>query len=129
MALPVLSTYFMMASVMDISWTINVFVSLTVLMLLVEWRAFISLAISGILTGIALFAFTKPYPIDIIFDKDMLWMLSYAAVYSLALGALFARQIAKMDANKQKESLAFAGAIAHDLRTPINSILNFNGNL
>ena len=112
-------------------WLMNEILGLFLLIFLVDWLVFILLLTLGISLGY-LFFITTQHPV-IIPDPQTpsLIFALYTYIYAIGLGLIFARNKEIINQEKQKTAQMverinsmelLAGAMAHELRTPLGSI-------
>lgn len=129
--LPFLGTYMLLKNNISHEWLMNEILGIFLLIFLADWLVFITLLTLGIGLGYLFFIGTEH---AIILSSHQISSLSFALytyIYAIGLGLIFARNKEIIYQEKQKTAQMvervksmelLAGAMAHELRTPLGSI-------
>lgn len=129
--LPFLGTYMLLKNNISNEWLMNEILGLFLLIFLVDWMVFILLLTLGISLGCLFFIATEPSIIPSPLQTSSLSFALYTYIYAVGLGLIFARNKELINQEKQKTAQMvervnsmelLAGAMAHELRTPLGSI-------
>ena len=102
---------------------INYSFSIFVLALLVDWLSFILMSISGTILGILIhIIFSNSVLINTFWSNGLPYVL-YMIIFSSAIGLIFARKNNSTQSLRLKNLKLLASGIAHELRTPLASLL------
>ena len=104
-------------------WAVNMALSFFMLATLVQWRAFLFLVIVGILCGF-LFAKLLLGKIHILnASPEDIAISLYILLFSIALNFIFSRNKEKIWQQKLDTMYVFASAIAHEVRSPLSTMI------
>jgi signal transduction histidine kinase len=119
----VFGTYLFLDNHLSAGWALNFSVGLFWLILLVDWSVFSVLLSIGVPLGYLLFTLSgktlviKP---DVVGISLALCLHTY--IYALLIGVIFGRSREKTTKDRLHAMKMVAGAVAHELRTPLGAI-------
>lgn len=120
-SLPMNTTFFFFLEKGSIEWLLNMSLAVFMLSLLIDWLSFIILAVVGSGLGCILAFYTIGHD-SIYITQDRLFLVLYMITFSALIGFLFGRNN-ELSHNQKLASLkTLAGAIAHEIVTPLSSI-------
>ena len=129
--LPFLGTYMLLKNNISNEWLMNEILGLFLLIFLVDWLIFTVLLTLGIAFGCLMFIATQQTIVMPTSETFSLTFAFYTYVYAVGLGLIFARNKELIYQERQKTAEMveriksmemLAGAMAHELRTPLGSI-------
>ena len=123
-SLPFLFTFLLLKNNFSHAAELNTLAIITLTILLVDFLPLLMILTLGILLGLLAYYLTNPIVYLPPHFKSII--VPYASV--IILGAIFARKRANILKEKAETMKAVAACIAHELRTPLRSILN-NANM
>ncbi|MBY0281186.1 MAG: HAMP domain-containing histidine kinase [Alphaproteobacteria bacterium] len=129
--LPFLGTYMLLKNNISNEWLMNEVLGLFLLIFLADWLIFSLLLSLGIAFGYLIFMATQQALVIPTNETFSFTFALYTYVYAIGLGLIFARnkEIIYQERQKTAEMIEriksmemLAGAMAHELRTPLGSI-------
>ncbi len=127
--LPFLGTYMLLKNHVSTEWLMNEALGLFLLILLVDWLVFSIVLSAGIVLGYLSYIVLNQEVIIATQSLSSLYLVLYTYIYTILIGLVFARNKEKMVQEKLASMKMLAGAIAHELRTPLASISMMSTNL
>ncbi len=112
----------------SIAWVTNVMIGIIWLVLLVDWISFFVLLITGVVSACAVYYFQFGN-ITIYSENFSVAIINY--IFVIITAAAFSRRKALMKKHKEREQAlsSLAGAIAHEMRTPLSNIMVMGQNV
>jgi Na+/proline symporter/signal transduction histidine kinase len=115
--LPFLTTVMFIFENGSSEWLLNVALSITLLLSLVDWVSFVVLAIIGMILGF-LFHITVIGEVMLNFSFQTLYLSIYVLLYFTLIGVIFIRRREMTVIEKSNTLRILGNAIAHEVRTP-----------
>lgn len=116
--LPFLSTYMALDAEGSLFGLAKSFLAIFLLGILVDWLTFLILLPLGVvLAGFYFYFVNGSYPLNI--DKETYSLAVYMYFFAITISLVFSRRKEKHDEERIRNYKAIAGAIAHELRTPL----------
>ncbi len=117
--LPIFGTYTLLKNHLSVDWMLNFSIGLFILFLIVDYILLIILYVFGILLGSLLFIFSGQ---EIILQQGIPTNFIYIYVAMIIIGCIFSRNKEMMENQRLQGLKTLAGAIAHEMRTPLSTI-------
>ncbi|WP_032113774.1 sensor histidine kinase [Candidatus Paracaedibacter symbiosus] len=117
--LPIFGIYSLLKNQISIDWLINISIGLFILFLIVDYILLIIIYVLGILLGYLLFISTGQ---EVIFQQGFPPNFIYIYGALFIIGCLFSRNKERLENERFQTIKAVAGAVAHEMRTPLLSI-------
>lgn len=121
--LPVFTTYTLLKNQMSTEWLLNFSIGLFILFLIVDYILLLIIYILGIILGYFLFISTGQ---EVVFQQGFPTSFIYIYLAMLIIGCIFARNKEKLENERLQTMKSLAGAMAHEMRTPLLGIVGFN---
>ncbi len=119
--LPFFGTLTLLMNNLSNAWLMNMVLGLFLFILLVDWLMFVILLTLGVIIGWLVFVLHGGQIEHL--SKASLTLAFYMYVFAVAIGAIFSRSKEKLAKSKIDSAKLLAGTIAHELRTPLGSII------
>ncbi|MBY0462036.1 MAG: HAMP domain-containing histidine kinase, partial [Alphaproteobacteria bacterium] len=120
--LPFLGTYMLLKNNISNEWLMNEILGLFLLIFLVDWLVFVLLLTFGIILGyLAFLSLGQEIVISSQQPSNIMFAL-YTYIYAIGLGLIFSRNKEIIHQDRLQTMKIQAGAMAHELRTPLGSI-------
>lgn len=124
--LPFFGTFMLLKNQASTMWLMNVMLVIFLLILLVDWLMFSILVSLGTLFGTLAYYFFSSHSFEFLFTSRAFSAFS-TYILSIIVGVIFSRNVSRNKENtvlkKQLASMKLLSAsVAHELRTPMNSI-------
>lgn len=103
----------------DSLWLINLALSVFLLSAIVDWMTFITVASVGVLIGL-LYVLTFGN-VNILWESSSTYSMIYTVIFSTLIGLVFNRTRERVQKNKIDDTVLFAEAMAHELKTPLSA--------
>lgn len=117
--LPVFGVYTLLRNQVSVDWLLNLSIGLFLLFLLVDYILLLIIYALGTILGFLLFIGTGQ---EVIFQQGFPTNFIYIYVTMIILGCIFAKNKENFAKEKLHSMKALAGAIAHEMRTPLSSL-------
>lgn len=124
--LPVFGTYTLLKNQVSTDWLLNFSIGLFILFLIVDYILLIIIYALGILLGYLLFILTGQ---EVVFQQGFPTSFIYIYVAMLVIGCIFARNKGRLEYERLQTMKLVAGAVAHEMRSPLLAISATTRNL
>lgn len=118
-ALPIFFTFMLLKHNFSFGWSLNSLCGVVLSILLLDYRALTIIMPLGILIGYILFSISGPNP-PLATEHYKTILITYMAVF--VFGFLFSRRRDILEAQRHQTLKSAAGAIAHEMRTPLANV-------
>ena len=119
---PFATSYFLLDNGLSFFALLNISLILFVLILTLEWRLFIASLLTGFGAAMGLYLYNHGGFYFELQDHAIYYAI-YTLIFSIVIGATFSRRKAYIESEKVDAMRAMGGMIAHELRTPIATML------
>jgi signal transduction histidine kinase len=114
--LPVFGSYTLLKNQLSNEWILNFSVGLFILFLIVDYVLFIILYLLGIVLGYLIFIMTGQ---ELLLQQGFPINFIYIYTAFIILGCIFSRNKEMLEHNRIQTLKSLAGAVAHEMRTPL----------
>jgi len=120
--LPFMSTFMVLDNQANLEWLLYMALSFLLLAMLVDWVSFLILLPAGVIAGALTYHIGFGSLQDALSDGRSSVFIAYICLFSLLIGLIFSRRKDVDDQDKRAQLKVMAGAIAHELRTPLATL-------
>lgn len=124
--LPVFTTYTLLKNQVSNEWLFNFSIGLFILFLIVDYVLLIILYVSGILLGYLFFILSGQ---EIVFQQGLPVNFIYIYLAMIIIGCIFSRNKEILENERLQTMKMVAGAVAHEMRSPLLAISAAASNL
>jgi signal transduction histidine kinase len=117
--LPVFGVYTLLKNQVSTEWLMNLFLGLFLLFLLVDYVLLLLIYAVGIFVGFLTFKATGQ---EIVFQEEKLINYLYMYGWIILIGCIFSRRKEILEGERVQALKSLAGAVAHEMRTPLLNI-------
>lgn len=117
--LPIFGVYTLLKNELSTDWLMNISLGLFLLFLLVDYILLLAIYALGIFLGYLFFILTGQ---EVIFQQGFPTNFVYIYGAMLIIGCIFARNKERLENERFQTIKAVAGAVAHEMRTPLISV-------
>lgn len=114
--IPIFTTYTLLKNQLSNEWILNFSVGLFILFLIVDYVLFIILYVLGIVLGYLIFIMTGQ---ELLLQEGFPVNFIYVYTAFTILGCIFSRNKEILEHNRLQTIKTVAGAVAHEMRTPL----------
>ena len=116
-----MATYAALLNQGDIWWVVNLCLSIFILGTLLDWESFLWVLCLG--TGAGYLFARSQFLIVLTLPTQALYPSIYILVVSVVAGLIFSRRRENLQEERQRALKTMSGAIAHEMRTPLATII------
>jgi signal transduction histidine kinase len=117
--LPVFGVYTLLKNQVSTEWLMNLFLGLFLLFLLVDYVLLLLIYALGIVVGFLIFKVTGQ---EVVFQEEKLINYLYMYGWIILIGCIFSRRKEILESERVQALKSLAGAVAHEMRTPLLNI-------